>query len=190
MRKTSIFFGKYASFFHFSKMLLWLALIKATGSAFVHKSTHSRFFPFRNLLFTFFFQNRLHVFDCKGVSEFGFLWSCSRWATANCWFQCVIFVGSYVLLSFVFVWCYCAACSDMPQIINLLLSSDCWTFFSFVFFLLYFTGNHFSRVSTGILTRFGVKNESVHFHARRFDMSQRRSGTWNVHHSWWYFGGS
>lgn len=75
MRKTSIFFGKYASFFHFSKMLLWLALIKAKGSAFVHKSTHSRIFPFRYLLFTFCFQNRLHVFDCKGASEFDFLWS-------------------------------------------------------------------------------------------------------------------
>lgn len=46
-------------------------------------------------------------------------------------------------------------------------------------------GDNLSRMSTRILTRPSVENESIYFHPRWFHLSQGWSGSGNVHHCRW-----
>lgn len=56
--------------------------------------------------------------------------------------------------------------------------------------MLFFPGDHLPGVPTGVPTRPGAKNESLHFHPWRFDMSQGRGGEGDVHHCRRYPGGA
>lgn len=65
-----------------------------------------------------------------------------------------------------------------------------WNFHNVIFFCsrrCRLAGNHLPGMSTGISARSGAENESVHFHARRFDLPQGRGGPGDVHYSGWYF---